>query len=208
MQIALGFRTHSGWAAVVAVGLSPELKVYDRREIVLADPKIRGSKQPFHEAEPMPLPKAKDFLKRCTDRSYQLAADSLMVLVRDMDPQGHEVVVCGAMAGSGRKSEPIEKILASHAAIHRAEGELYREAIAHACKQLDLPLVKVREKEAYGTAQIALNLSRDEIDEHLASLGRTLGSPWTQDQKLATLAAWVALAEMMGAQRRSVAVTA
>ena len=41
---------------------------------------------------------------------------------------------------------------------------------------------------------VELGLSADELTRRLAEFGRTLGPPWRQDEKLATLAAWLALA--------------
>ena len=48
---APGFRAHSGWAAMVAVAgtiLAP--LVIERRRVVIADPSMAGSKQPYHAA--------------------------------------------------------------------------------------------------------------------------------------------------------------
>jgi hypothetical protein len=194
VKTALGFRTHSGWAAVVAIELSPEACVCERRIIQLCDPTIPGSKQPFHTAEPMDLPKAKAFLKRCEDRSYALAAEAFEGVAKSLEKRGHVLVACGLMASSGRVLPSMEAILASHAAIHSAEGELYRDAIAHACERSGVPLLRIREKDAFPIAEQALGLSASRIQDRLAAMGRTVGSPWTQDQKLAALAAWVALA--------------
>ena len=51
-HVAVGFRAHSGWAAVVSLAGPPASPtVVDRRRIELADAAIEGSKQPYHEAE-------------------------------------------------------------------------------------------------------------------------------------------------------------
>lgn len=204
MKTALGFRTHSGWAAVVAIELSPEPVVCDRRTVVLADPAIRGSKQPFHAAEPMPLPMARVFLRRCEDRTCALAVAAIRDIARALDHRGREVAACALIAGSGRVPDSIDAILASHAAIHTAEGELYRDAIAHACEHCKLPLLRIREKEAMAAAESALGITSAQIQSHLVSMGRAVGAPWTQDQKLAALAAWVALANFTPAVKRKV----
>ena len=50
MRTALGFRAHSGWAALVAVaGTIDALRVLERRRIVIADPEMPGSKQPYQD---------------------------------------------------------------------------------------------------------------------------------------------------------------
>src|ERR1051326_5060975 len=188
-----------GWAPVVAIELSPEPCVCERRTVVLTDAAIAGSKQPFHTAEPMELSKAKTFLKRCEDRTYALATDVLKDVIKSLEKRGHVVVACGMMTGSGRVLNSVEAILASHAAIHSAEGELYRDAVAHACERSHVPLLRIREKVAFAAAEEALGLSTSRIQDQLAAIGRSIGPPWTQDQKLAALAAWIALA---GATRK------
>jgi hypothetical protein len=206
VQTALGFRTHSGWAALVAIGLSAqEPVVCDRRVIVLADPEIRGSKQPYHSAEPMAMARAKEFLKRCTDSTYKLAVAGVTAAITELKRNEHEVVTCGMLTGSGRMPGSVEAILASHPAIHTAEGELYRDAIGHACDRCKLLLVRIREKDALEWAAVALRTSRVAINSRMSALGKSVGPPWAQDQKLAALAAWVALTEIAGAQRRKAA---
>ena len=49
---ALGFRAHSGWAALVVVAGDPRApEVVLRERIEMADPELPGSKQPYHAAE-------------------------------------------------------------------------------------------------------------------------------------------------------------
>lgn len=194
MQTAIGFRTHSGWAAVVAIGRSPQGPVVcDRRTIILADPEIRGSKQPYHSAEPLPTAKAKEFLKRCTDSTFKLAVASLTTMLAELKQNGH-VTVGGMMIGaSGRMLGSVEEILSSHPAIHTAEGEFYRDAVTHACGHCKLAIGMIRQKEILEVAQTALGFTQDKIEEQIIALGKTVGSPWTQDQKLAALAAWIAV---------------
>ena len=187
---------------MVAIELSPEPTVCDRRIIVLADSAIPGSKQPFHTAEPMPLPKAKAFLKRCEERSYELAVASVRDVLSSWKKRGREVVACGLIASSGRVPDSIEAILASHAAIHSAEGELYRDAVAYACERCRLPLLRVKLKEVFLAAEASLHKPSAQIRSALASMGREAGPPWAEDQKLAALAAWIALVAS-GARRKA-----
>ena len=65
-KAAIGLRAHSGWAALVALaGPAATPEVVARRRIEIADPGIRGSKQPFHAAEPLEFPDAKAYIQRC-----------------------------------------------------------------------------------------------------------------------------------------------
>ncbi len=64
--VALGFRAHSGWAAVVAVSGSPGRPVVlERRRIETADTAIPGSKQPFHAAERLGVERAEALIRQC-----------------------------------------------------------------------------------------------------------------------------------------------
>jgi hypothetical protein len=193
---ALGFRAHSGWTAAVAVAGSPrEPVVIARRRIETADPAIAGSKQPYHAAEDLDPRKAKSLIGRCRARSLQLASDAVAAVVADLKKQGHKVVVAGVVAGSGRVLPELSAILRSHALLHTAEGEFYRDVMAEASQAGSLLVTKVPERELWEKGAAVFHISADDLEQRLKELGRSLGPPWQQDQKFAALAAWIALAE-------------
>ena len=186
---AVGFRVHSGWAAAVVVGESAgALMVLDRRRIEIADPKIPGSKQPYHAAEGLPIREAAALLDRCRRSTGALAQRALEEICRALP-----VARCGMLASSARPLPELPAILASHALIHTAEGEFFRAAIAEAAQARKLAPRRVKEKEIFQVCARELDLSAAEVRERLAAWGRTLGPPWTQDEKYAALAAWLAL---------------
>jgi hypothetical protein len=193
-RAALGLRAHSGWAALVAVAGSPESPdVIHRRRIETADPAIRGSKQPFHAAEPLKLPDAEALIKKCTESTRQLSRQALQAAIGDLREKGFDVAGCGVILGSGRSLPALEAILASHALLHTAEGEFYRQALVEAGEHCGLPVVGVKEREAYEQSADRLHLSVAELQDRIAALGRGIGPPWTQDQKYAALVGWLAL---------------
>ena len=192
---AIGLRAHSGWAALVAVAgtpRSPEILV--RRRIELADPKVPGSKQPYHAAEGEKLPKAEKIVGRCAGEARRLAGRAFDEVLAELKKSKHSVVACGLLLASGRPLPGLEAILASHALIHTADGELFRDALAAAAQERGLPVTRVREKEILSLASAGLRIPEEEIARCLKEVGRSIGAPWTQDQKLAALAAWVAVA--------------
>ncbi|HLH00591.1 MAG TPA: hypothetical protein VKX49_30075 [Bryobacteraceae bacterium] len=194
---ALGCRSHSGWAAVVGLGGSlknPE--VLDRRRVELADAAIRGSKQPYHFAEPMKVPDAEAFLERCTKSTAALAIAALQGAIGDLERRGYAAVVFGITLASGRALPELKAILASHALIHTAEGEFYREQLRSAARRSGLAVSEMRERELYDRASARLGIARAELEHRVAELGKKVGPPWSQDQKCAALAAWLALAGM------------
>ena len=192
---ALGLRAHSGWAVVVAVAGPPRSPaVVGRWRIELADPAVVGSKQPYHAAEGLDLKEAEEFLRRCTDGTRLLARRALRAVIRDLRNRSHDVAGCGILLSSGRPATTLAATLASHALIHTAEGELFRDALIRASKYCHLAVTAVRERELYARAAAELRVHADELPGRLTELGRPIGPPWRQDEKHAALVAWLALA--------------
>jgi hypothetical protein len=188
-QRAIGFRVHSGWAAAVTVaGPAGSPQVLDRRVIELADAKIAGSKQPFHAAGGLPLPEAEALIGRCRKSTWALARQGL-----DEIGQGRAIGACGMLLASGRPLPELAAILASHALIHTAEGEFFRDAIAAASQERKLPMYRIKERELFNVCAAQLKRSSAELGQQLSEWGRLLGPPWRQDEKYAALAGWLAL---------------
>ena len=193
---ALGFRVHSGWAALaVLTGPVDSPMVVDRKRIDIADAHISGSKQPYHAAGAMKLEEAKTLIQACTESSTRLATDGVQAAIADAKLGGYRVSAAGVLTSSGRPLPALEKILSSHPLLHTAEGELFRHAILSACESCGLALVTVKEKELLGCCPRKLGVSDAAVLQHLARMGRAVGSPWRQDEKFAALAAWIAMAE-------------
>jgi hypothetical protein len=195
-KAAVGLRTHSGWAcAVIVAGTRDGIEIVDRRRIELCDPKIPGAKQPFHEAEPMPFAKAESFIARCTKATNSLARDGIASL-RDVAWERRLRLsrVC-VTAASGRTLPDLRGILVSHALIHAAEGEFYRDALVRAAEEAKLKVSRLKEKDAIVWTAARLDIDEAKFREKLSAMGKLLGPPWSVDEKLAAMAAWLALAE-------------
>lgn len=194
-QAVLGFRVHSGWAALVVVaGLPHSPVVIDRRRIVIADPAIAGSKQPYHTAEGWPLSKAEEFLARCTQRTNSLAQQAVNVTLLHLKENGHHAIGCGLLTASGRPVTSLQEALSSHTMLHTAEGEFFRNAVAEACAGFGIPVMRIKEKELFACAAKDLRTPIAKLQKRVVDLGRPLGPPWSQDQKFAALVAWIVLA--------------
>jgi len=166
--------------------------VVERRRIEIADPKIAGSKQPYHAAKGLSLKGAEALVSACAEASTQLAAGAVLEVIADARRKGYEISSSCILTGSGRSLPALEKILTSHPLLHTAEGELFRNAIARACLNHGLPVVAVKEKELIARAAKDIGISRELIDQHLQRMGKAIGPPWRQDEKNASLAAWTA----------------
>jgi hypothetical protein len=192
-RAALGFRVHSGWAAMVVVAGPPRSPaVIDRCRIELIKSGI--PRQPYHAAEGMELKAAEKLISRCTDTARLLAREAVGAAMRDLRNRGYEVVGSGLLLASGRPLPGLAATLASHALIHTAEGELFRDALLHASQHYRLPVACVKEREIFAQGAAQLGVRMENLPARLNDLGRSLGPPWRQDEKLAALVAWLAVA--------------
>ena len=194
-QATLGFRVHSGWTALVAVSVERGAPVVLARERVhLVETFTYEFRQPYHTAEKLLLGQARDFIERVRDEARRLAHRAIHGLQSDLQKKGIALKSCGLLLASGKPLPELEKILASHALIHTADGELFREAIVHAGALCGLRTEGIKERELLERAGRVLHVQPAGLMRRVTELGRPLGSPWSQDEKFATLAAWLALA--------------
>jgi hypothetical protein len=193
---AVGFRVHSGWSALVAVSFEGKEPVVLRRgRVELVEGFRREFKQPYHSAEKMPFEEGRELISRVKEEAERLACRALREAQAELEKEGRRLVGCGLLLASGRPLPDLQSILASHALIHTAEGELFREALAAACARCELRVFRVREKQVVGEAARMLRSTDAAVLKRITALGRPLGSPWSQDEKFAALAAWLALHE-------------
>ena len=193
-QAAVGFRVHSGWAAMVAVSLEkggPVVLCRERAHLVKVF--SYAYRQPYHTAEKMPLEEARSFIAQVRDEARGLAYGALRRMQARVDEAGYRLNRSALLLASGRELPELEKILASHALIHTADGELFREALKHASEKSGYGVVPVRERELLGQAAKVLRGKEGALLRRVTELGKPFGAPWSQDEKSATLAAWVAL---------------
>jgi hypothetical protein len=192
---ALGFRAHSGWTALVALSVSKGSPLILARERAhLVEVFTYEFRQPYHTAEKMPRAEARAFISRVQAEAKLLAYHAIRSLQSDLREHGYELSRCGLLLASAKPLPGLEKILASHALIHTADGVLFRKALLHASARCGLPVLSVKERELLDRAEQTLRLKPADLTRRVTELGRPLGSPWSQDEKFASLAAWLALA--------------
>ena len=194
MRVALGFRPHSGWAAAVAVGGGPATPtVLDRRRIPLAD--VDPPVQPYHDAAGLDPSEAAALIDEARATAYAVAEAELARLLARLRADGHEVTRAGIAAGSGsvREDLPLDRVLAAHSALHAAEGELYRDALADAAAKLGLAVSLLPPRDTAATGRRLLGCDEAALRALLTELGRPFGAPWTRDEKDATVVALLAL---------------
>jgi hypothetical protein len=87
----------------------------------------------------------------------------------------------------------LAEALASHTMLHTAEGQFYRDALRDASEHFGVAVMGVREKELFARATEMLRMGESEIRRRIATMGKAIGPPWSQDEKLAAVAGWLVL---------------
>jgi len=192
MKIAFGLKAHSGWAALLVLGFDGgNFEVVERRRVELVEE--NWQKQPYHEAEELELREAEMLVKRGVQAAHRNAIREIRAAIKRAERNGHSIVGCAVLMGEPMPDWSVAQILAVHFRMHKAEGVLFREALAKAATKCDLPFVLVPEKQLYDYAVRTLSTPLGQLTKRIAGLGREIGPPWGKDQKEAALAAMIAL---------------
>ena len=192
MKIAFGMKAHSGWAAVVVVGKRHgDLTVVDRRRIELVEDE--WARQPYHAADDLKPDAARKVVKRGVEAAHRVTAREMRAAVRRERERENEVVACAVLVANPMPDWSVEEILAVHFRMHKAEGVLFREALVRGTRACGLKLVAIPEKLLTKHAESALGSPVSGLVKKIATLGKSVGPPWGKDQKMAALAAMVAL---------------
>jgi hypothetical protein len=157
-----------------------DAEVVDRRRAELADPTGRVRRNVYQRSRGLELAAAAKAVAAAERIAAEHAAAALKRIVAE-----HGVRLCAVVVGAFRGA-PLESILASHALAHAAEGRLYQQALLEGAEACGLDAVAVSKKSIWEEGG-------DELRRRIDNLRKELGPPWAEDQKLAALAAWIAL---------------
>jgi hypothetical protein len=195
MKVAFGMKVHSGWAALVVLGTrSGGLYVVDRCRMELVEKdEASWAKQPYHAAERLNATDAKDLVRRGLVTARRIAVRETRTALERARQAGHEVAACAVLVVDPMPDWTVDEILAVHFRMHKAEGVLFRDALARAAGVCALRCVAIPEKQLEDQAERALATSVNSLRKTIASLGKSVGPPWGKDQKDASLAAMIAL---------------
>lgn len=195
LSAAIGFASHSGWAAMVVLGESAAgLQVLARSRLELIDSHDPESKQPYHAVEMVCVEEAMGRLDGYMTVAKSMAYQGIHAKREDLKVMGYRLKSVGILESAARKPSSLASILASHAAIHAADGDHFRNALAAAAEQDGLTVYRIRSRALEGEAAAGLRRPIQKLRDAVASLGRQVGSPWGADQKQAALLAWLILA--------------
>jgi len=178
-----GVADHSGWAHLVTVALRDDglPTLVDRRRCALVDEDV--PRQPYHAAVALPAEEAEALVATVTRAAEAGARAALAGLAADLAP-AHRLAAITVRTTAGRPPpDTVAEVLASHSAVHTAEGELYREAWAAAAEAAGVDVSHHR-RPPKGAAK-----PDPSIDAAVATLGRQAGPPWQADHREAAAAA-------------------
>ena len=194
LQAALGFRLHTGWAALVAIagGLEKtEILMRQRVELLPADGSI--PRFVYHEAAEMEAASATALVKRATGSAEKTAGAALRKAVEELRRMNVAVKAACIPTGSTAVPAKLAQILKSHPLIHAAEGALFQRVVAGACEGCGLKITMLRERDLLTRAAEAYGTGAERFRKLLDELRKTAGPPWSVDQKTAAAAALLAL---------------
>jgi hypothetical protein len=193
MRVAFGLKAHSGWAALVVIGIGDgELYVVDRRRIELVENDAVWAMQPYHAAEELEPDEAREVVKRGIESARRIAAREMRAAVKRTSEAGHEIAACSVLVPAPMPDWSVEQILAVHIRMHKAEGVLFPDALVRAARKCGLNVVTIPEKLLSARAEEALAAPLNVVSNRVAALGKSVGPPWGKDQKNAAVAAMIA----------------
>ena len=195
MKVAFGWKAHSGWAALVVLGRAGgELGVGDRRRVELTEEsEAEWAKQPYHAAENRSGAEARALIERGIHSARRHALREMRAAIQRGREAGYEIAGCGVLMSDPMPDWTVEEILAVHFRMHKAEGVLFKEALARAAGECALKLAAIPEKRLNEAAEGTLATPLRSLLEIVVAFGKSVGPPWGKDQKDAALAAMIAL---------------
>jgi hypothetical protein len=187
--------------SAVLVTVAADGKLLDRRRIDLTD---RGlPTHPHHHegswavgrylntpaARVMPLADVVALVERVRVAAARGARDHLAHLVKDVPVpiEGIAIRVCPALPPT------VEERIADNRAQTYADSVMYRQALANAAEARGWSVHWYDRERVFRDAAQALG--REDIDDLLRAMGRTIGPPWQAAHKLAAAAALAATAQ-------------
>jgi hypothetical protein len=179
---------------MVALGgtaAAPELLA--RARVQLVDDHDPESKQPYHAVEFLCVEEATGRLDGYMTVATRLARDFIRAQSEQLKERGVVIRSVGIIDSSSRKQISLPSILASHALIHAADGDHFRNSLFAAAEQCRLQVCRIPARDLEQHAGRCLRLPVNRMLSTVKNLGLGKGAPWGADQKKAALLAWTLL---------------
>lgn len=181
---ALGVSARSSSAVFVAVTGPPEVpRLLRRQRVDLVGEGL--PEQVYHAAAGLDLAEAESLIERWAHGAVDHAAFGIAD-VRQAAADAHSHLEVASIVAEVRELPALAVILRSHPLLHKAEGQLSREAIAEAAQAAALTVHYVSPRSPHDP----------DLAERVVELGRAAGPPWRKEHKLAAGAALLALSAL------------
>jgi hypothetical protein len=190
--VSIGLRAKTARAiAVVLAGPVDSPRVVRRVEVVLSDPAMPATSQPYHEVMDLSWERATVAVRKSAKKIESIASKALARLIGDAQGEGYVVRAVG-IVGAGNRN--LGKIGSTHIRAHAAEGVLFREVLEVAAAANKVRSRTFDQRSLDETAALELQLPIAKLKRCLGEMGHGAGSPWRADEKAAATAAWLSLA--------------
>ena len=216
VPVALGLRAVGGGAVTVGVALEAETpRVVLSTFLATAAEGDRLAFEPYHVAVEVAQSRAGRPQRGRTPYPAEVLAEATSVIAEGRQRQDAMAIAGVDRIGDRLRTDGCEPNIAA-LLLNRAgwlteelrlphslaapehppviEGLAVRDALRFALGQVGVRVTEMDEKSLPEVAAQVLGLSSAALDARLKELGSSAGKPWRKEQKLACLAAWVALA--------------
>ena len=166
---------------------SPQL--CDVQRIDLSDPRLPETRQPYHaamgrlETDTQKINRRVDVVRRITEKS-------IAKLLAGYRQQNFTIKRAALVVGS--QIDP-HSVTNPHIRAHALEGQLFRSVLQESLHKHRILSDVLIERDAYARAAVQLKQSNENVRRMIQNFGRDAKASWRAEQKLAALAAWVAL---------------
>lgn len=189
-KAAFGFRVKSGWAAAVLLSLHEgKPAVLESLRITLSDSRDPQTLQPYH-ASSGTLEQHPATIRRRIQMVRSATRASVQELLEVAEQHAVRVARAGMVVGSLTDPATVRH---PHMRAHALEGQLFRTVLSEALEGVGVACLFLVEQGALPAGVAALGRSAPSVRAALCRPGKEGSRPWRSEQKLATLAAWMAL---------------
>ena len=124
---AIGLKPKTGRAiAVILSGSAGAPRIIKRTELILTDPRVPATYQPYHEVMELPWSESQVKVKPFVRAIEAVAVKVLAQLIRELKSEGIKVTGVGI---AGSRNRDLAKIGNYHIRAHAAEGLLFRQVL-------------------------------------------------------------------------------
>jgi hypothetical protein len=189
-DFVLGFRVKSGFAVTVVLsGTAAAPRPIARKIVLLSDPQIEETKQPYHDGFGTAQEDQRE-IARLTKIIRRAAGRSVADLLADRAIAGRCCRGAGLIVGSLIDPATVGN---PHIRAHANEGRLFRTVLEDALGRHGIVCALTVEKSLPAQAPKVLGRPLAQIKKVVGALGEGLDGPWRAEEKTAATAAWMIL---------------